>query len=140
MDWVLDCSFALSWTFPDEHSDSAERFLKNLSRGTLLWVPALWWVELSNAMGAGLRRKRLSEADLARAIDHYKSLDLQTDFTGHSDHVWRLLGLVQEYQLSAYDASYLELAQRKGLGLATLDDSLADAARKAGVKVVHCSR
>ncbi|MBI1884311.1 MAG: type II toxin-antitoxin system VapC family toxin [Chlamydiae bacterium] len=135
MDWVLDCSFALSWTFPDERSESSERLLKNLSQESLLWVPSLWWVELSNAMRVGLKKKRLSEADLTLAMDHYGSLRIQTDFAGQSDYVWRLLSLTREYDLSAYDASYLELSQRKGLGLATLDRALASAAQKAGVKL-----
>jgi predicted nucleic acid-binding protein len=49
--------------------------------------------------------------------------------------VWRFQALAKKHTLSAYDAAYLELAQRKGIGLATLDKHLANAARKAGVQI-----
>jgi predicted nucleic acid-binding protein len=51
--------------------------------------------------------------------------------------VWRFHALAKQYTLSAYDAAYLELAQRRGMGLATLDRHLILAARKAGVEVAH---
>lgn len=44
------------------------------------------------------------------------------------------LQLARRYKLSAYDASYLELALRKGMPLATLDEDLHKAAKKVGVK------
>ena len=59
MNWVLDCSLALAWALPDETSKRAERFLAGLGQETLLWVPALWWYELANALTMAHRRAGL---------------------------------------------------------------------------------
>lgn len=70
-------------------------------------------------------------------IELYGMLPIQTDADLSPDIVWRFHTLAQEYTLSVYDAAYLELALRKGVGLATLDRHLIKAARKASVKVIH---
>ncbi len=137
MNWILDCSLALAWALPDETSKRAERFLAEIDRETVLWVPALWWYELSNALMMAQRRHRLTESDSARLVELYGSLPIQTDAHLNADAVWRFHALAKQYTLSAYDAAYLELAQRRGMGLATLDRHLILAARKAGVEVAH---
>jgi len=70
-------------------------------------------------------------------LDLYETLPIRADGDLGSDIIRRLHGLAEEYALSAYDAAYLELAQRKDLGLATLDQPLIKAARRAGVNVVR---
>lgn len=135
MDWVVDSSIALAWALPDESSKEADRFLSRISMKNLLWVPALWWYEMANALLMAQRRKRLGEAEKIRLMELYGRLPIRTDVALDSDIVWRLHTLAMEYNLSAYDAAYLELAQRRGLGLATVDRSLRLAAQKAGVKL-----
>ncbi len=135
MDWVVDSSLALAWALPDETSKEADRFLSRLSIKSNLWVPALWWYEMANALLMAQRRKRLGEAERIRLMELYRRLPIRTDGVLDSDIVWRLQTLAIEYNLSAYDAAYLELAQRKGLGLATVGRSLRGAAQKAGMKV-----
>lgn len=137
MGWVLDCSLALAWALPDETSKRADRFLTRLSRTDVLWVPALWWYEIANALTMARRRQRLREADYVRLVELYGMLPVQTDVHLNSDTVRRFQALAQEYGVSAYDAAYLELAQRRRIGLATLDHRLLAAAQKAGVKVAH---
>ena len=136
MDWVLDCSLALAWVLPDETSARAEKFLAQVSPESVLWVPALWWYEVSNALANAQRRHRLAEADSLRAVELYGTLPIETDLELSPEAMWRFQALAREYSLSAYDAAYLELAQRRGLGLATLDRHLMTAVRKAGVKVL----
>ncbi|MBN2498321.1 MAG: type II toxin-antitoxin system VapC family toxin [Deltaproteobacteria bacterium] len=133
MDLVLDCSMALAWAIPDEGSEAADRLLSGLERGSRLWIPALWWYELSNALTVAQRRGRLSDSDLLRLIELYRTLPLFTDTLLGAEAVFRFRVLAQRYKLSAYDAAYLELAQRRGLGLMTLDGGLAKAARGAGI-------
>lgn len=135
MDWVVDSSIALAWALPDETSKEADRFLSRISMKSILWVPALWWYEMANALLMAQRRKRLGEAEKIRLMELYGRLPIQTDVGLDSDIVWRLHTLATEYHLSAYDAAYLELAQRRGLGLATVDRSLRVAAQKAGMKL-----
>jgi predicted nucleic acid-binding protein len=135
MDWVVDSSMALAWALPDETSKEADRFLSRISTRSLLWVPALWWYEIANALLTARRRKRLGEAEKIRLIELYGRLPIRTDGALDSDIVWRLQTLATEYNLSAYDAAYLELAQRRGLGLATVDQPLRGAAQRGGIKV-----
>ena len=133
MDWVLDASIALAWALPDETSHQADRFLSRVSAKDVLWVPSLWWYEVANALILAERRKRLTEADGIQLRELYGMLPIQTDMIIGLDMVERLRSLAREYNLSAYDATYLELALRKGLRLATLDQKLQSAAQKAGV-------
>jgi predicted nucleic acid-binding protein len=135
MDWVIDSSIALAWALPDETSKKAERFLSRISIRSILWVPSLWWYETANALLMAQRRKRLTEADRIRLMELYRRLPIRTDVVLDSDSMSRFHTLAIEYNLSAYDAAYLELAQRRGLGLATVDRSLRLAAQRAGMKV-----
>jgi predicted nucleic acid-binding protein len=136
MGWVIDSSIALAWALPDKTSKGAERFLSQILVGNIFWVPALWWYEMANALLMAQRRKRLTEAERIRLIELYRKLPVQTDMTLDPDIISRFHTLAIEYNLSAYDTAYLELAQRRGLGLATVDRQLRSAAQKAGVKVV----
>lgn len=102
-----------------------------------LWVPALWWYELSNGLIVAQRRHRLTEADRLRLTQLYDTLLIQTDAHLNPDTAWRLQAIAKAEGLSAYDAAYLELAQRRGVGLATLDRTLTLAARKAGVALAR---
>ena len=135
MDWVIDSSIALAWALPDETSKEAERFLSRISIRSILWVPSLWWYETANALLMAQRRKRLTEADRIRLMELYRRLPIRTDMALDSDSMSRFHTLAIEYNLSAYDAAYLELAQRRGLGLATVDRPLRVAAQRAGMKV-----
>ena len=134
MDVVLDCSVALAWAFPDEASDDAERLLTRRHPHDSFWVPALWWYELTNALTVAYRHKRISESDCLRLIDIYGSLPLQTDAMIGEAAARRWHRLAKDYSLSGYDATYLELAERKDLPLATLDQRLKAAASSAGIR------
>ncbi len=136
MSWVLDCSVALAWGLPDERSARAERFLTGLSASDAFWVPPLWWYELSNGLTIASRRHRVADAEIERLVELYRALPVRTDDAAGPDLLGRLRAVADTYNLSAYDAAYLEVAQRRGLRLATLDRALARAARKAGVDVL----
>jgi len=137
MDWVLDASIALAWAFPDETSVQADRFLSRVTAKDLLWVPSLWWYEVANALVVAERRKRLTEADGIQLIELYGALPIRTDMISGMEVIGRLRTLARQYNLSAYDVAYLELALRKGLGLATTDLNLQSASKKAGVKILR---
>jgi len=137
MDWVLDASLALAWGLPDESSKRADRFLAKFSHDSIFWVPALWWYELANGLTMARRQQRINETDRIRLLELYRDLPIQTDLDVGVDALWRFHTIAQEHVLSAYDAAYLDLSQRRGLGLATLDRQLIKAARKAGVMVIR---
>lgn len=136
MEWGLDSSLALAWGLPDETSPQADRFLGRLAADDTLWVPALWWYEISNALVMAERRRRLREAERLNMLELYANLPLKTDAHLTTETMWRVQALAQEHTLSAYDAAYLELALRKGLELATLDRRLITAAKAAGVRCI----
>jgi len=137
MDWVLDASIALAWALPDEASDQADRFLSRVTAKDVLWVPSLWWYEVANALVVAERRKRLTEADGIHLIDLYRALPIKTDMVSGTAVIEQLRTLARQYNLTAYDVAYLELALRKGLGLATADLNLQSASKKAGVKILR---
>lgn len=137
MDVVLDSSVALAWALPDETSDRADRLLARASSSNVFWVPALWWYEVANALTVARRRRRLAEADRARIVELYGMLTIRTDGELDANAMWRFHTLAEEYGLSAYDAAYLELALRRGLRLATFDQQMISAARKAGVRIAR---
>ncbi len=131
---VIDASIALSWCFADEadpYADTIARALPDLH----LVVPTLWHVEIANALLMAERRKRSSAADTARWIDYLRSLPLEID-EATASYAWSdTFTLARLHGLTAYDAAYLEVSLRRGIPLATLDRSMAKAARAAKVRL-----
>lgn len=126
---VLDVSIVLAWYMADESHPRAEAVQPVLrDRGGV--VPTLFWFELRNALLASERRGRLTPADTARVLGEVHDLDLETDLEPGSDMT---LQLARSYELSVYDAAYLELAQRRQLPIATLDGKLHQAAATLGL-------
>lgn len=136
MDWVIDCSSAAALFLPDESSLKVKTFISGLPENCSLWVPALWWYEMTNVLTVAQRRGRLSCLDASRIIPLFEEFSLNTDSTTGSQFSARIFELARVYQLSAYDATYLELAMRKNAGLVSLDNRLSEAAIKAGVSVL----
>ena len=131
---MVDASVALAWCFSDEASDYADAVLVALEGQTIL-VPAIWGLEIANAVLSGERSKRLRQPDIRRFTTLLESLSPVQDVQPVCDHVSNVLPLAREYGLSAYDAAYLELSIRHGAPLATLDGRLQKAAHKAGIGI-----
>jgi len=131
---VIDASVALAWCFPDEASDYADGVLVALEDRTAM-VPAIWSAEITNALLVGERRKRIRQPEARRFIELLKGLSILEDGQPFAETVSNVLPLAREYDLSAYDAAYLDVAVRHGAPLATLDAALQKAGRTAGVKI-----
>ena len=130
--FVVDCSLALAWCFPDEKADYPQAVLDSLAE-TAAIVPALWHLEIGNALLMGERRKRCTAADILKWLSFLSTLPITVDDETIS-RAWNdVMDLAREHNLSVYDASYLELALRRSLPLATLDIPLKKAALAAGV-------
>ena len=132
---MLDCSIAAALGLPDEGSDIADRLVGFLGVDTELWVPPLWWYEITNVLVTAQRQTRISEAESARIMTLYHSLPLRVDTVGVERLAPTIRLVADRNNLSGYDAAYLELAQRRNLGLATLDVELIRAAHRTGVEV-----
>jgi predicted nucleic acid-binding protein len=131
---VVDASIAVAWCFPDETSDYADAVLVSLEGKTML-VPAVWSLEIANAVLVGERRKRLNQPEIRQFTTLLESLSLVQDRRPVANHVNDVLPLARTHGLSAYDAAYLELSIRHGAPLATLDEKLQKAAKLAGVTI-----
>jgi predicted nucleic acid-binding protein len=131
-EFVLDGSVALAWCFPDETAAYPQVVLDSLA-GARAVVPSLWHLEVGNSLLVGERRQRCTQADVASWIVFLNGLPITVD-DETATRAWSdVLSVARMQNLSVYDAAYLELALRRGLALATLDDKLKDAAAAAGV-------
>lgn len=134
MRFVLDASVTLAWCFDDTTSVMVERALDALQTGGEALVPSLWRLEVANVLVIAERRQRLVEADLMRFTALLGKLAVQV--IPDTPEIAVCVALARRHGLTAYDATYLDLAQRSGLPLATLDDRMATAARVAGVALL----
>jgi len=133
--FVLDSSVALAWCFVDEHAAYPQSVLDSFTNNRIAIVPALWHLEVANIFLVSERRKRCTNAEVVQWLGFLSALPIQED-TETSKKAWGdTLHLGRSHGLSVYDASYLELALRLGVEIATLDVDLKKAAVKAGVKV-----
>ena len=135
MTFVLDNSIAVRWLLNDRDlntQDYARKVLERLIDGEDAIVPNLWALEAANVISKGIRKGNITQAEASQFIALLSELDIQPDPDTHNHAMGDTLALAQQYGLSSYDASYLELALRKGVRLATVDKDLAQAARKAG--------
>ena len=136
MAFVVDASVALAWCFEDEATPYAESVLDRLQQ-TEAAVPWIWPLEVANVLLTAERRQRLTEAQTVRLAQLLRGLPITIDTEGLTQALGSTLSLGREYGLSAYDTSYLELAMRQGLSLATQDADLREAAARAGVPLVE---
>ena len=132
MRMVLDASVALSWCFPDEAGEHAQRILE-LQRNGGAVVPTIWPLEIANALIVAERKKRIEASEAVSFFSLLLELGFRVDTATPNQAFGDIHSLARAHGLSAYDASYLELAIREGLPLATSDDALKRAARKSGV-------
>jgi predicted nucleic acid-binding protein len=129
MGLVIDSSVASAWALPDEESELAVVALRRLETDMAV-VPALFWLEVRNTVIVSERRGRLDVAATTRFLTRRGAFSVLVDAEPVENAV---LDLARRHGLTVYDAAYLELAQRRGLPLATLDRRLAAAALAAGV-------
>jgi len=136
--FVLDNSIVMAWSFEDESDEYADAVLDRLAAASAV-VPALWPLEVANALLMGERRKRSTEAETIKWTGILASLPIVIDGETNA-HVWGdTLSLARGHNLTAYDAAYLELAIRRGLPLATIDGKLKTAAQTVGVALFEAS-
>ncbi len=132
---VVDCSVSLAWFFQEEQTTAAVGVLDHVKE-TGMCVPCLWWREMTNGFLIAERRQRITEAETRYYLSLLEKLPITVDDQPVSKGVADTLSLGRRYRLTAYDASYVELAMRLGLPLVTFDESLRTAAESAGVTVL----
>jgi len=133
--FVLDCSVAMAWLFKDEATPKTADLLNRLATETAL-VPAWWFVEITNVLALAERKGRITPAQSGAFIADIGKLDIELDDEAPGRAFTHLLSLCRTHRLTSYDAMYLDLAVRRQLPLATLDDDLRKAARNLGVRLL----
>ena len=131
MKLVLDASVALAWCFEDERSDYSEDLLDGLAKSRVA-APELWVQEVTNGLLMAMRKKRIDEDQMAGALELLDGMPIELAPAPKQVVVGRILELAVETGLTIYDATYLELAERLKLPLATLDSGLRKAASQMG--------
>lgn len=131
MKLVLDASVALAWCFEDERSDYCESLLDALTQSKVA-APELWALEVTNGLLMAMRKKRIDEDQLAGALELLDGMPIELAPTPKKIAMGRILELAVETGLTIYDATYLELAERLDVPLATLDSGLRKAAAQLG--------
>lgn len=132
MPFVLDASVTACWCFPDEQSAVADAAMDRLLDDEAT-APALWLIELRNILVVNEWRKRIEPDDADAFLRDLARLPIRIrrDIDERA-----LLELARKHRLTAYDATYLDLAVRTGAAVATLDRSLAEAVRAEGLDLV----
>ena len=125
----------MAWCFEDEDSDYASGILERLIDGEAL-VPGIWPLEVANVLLVAERNRRLGEADSTRFVSLLRQLPVIVETEAPERVMGEILALAREHRLSSYDASYLDLAMRSGLPIATLDKTLKRAAGECQVTIV----
>lgn len=136
--FVLDASVALGWTLDNPVPATATRAKQALLSGTRAVVPALWHLEIANSLVVAERRGILTSSDATLALAQLEQLCAQAlEIEADLVPMRQALTTARNYELSAYDSVYLDLALRTRLPLATLDAALRKAAGKAGVELLR---
>jgi predicted nucleic acid-binding protein len=130
--FVLDASVAGCWFFDDETDIRATTAWNRLEQDRAI-VPLQWWFEVRNICLLGERRGRVTEAQTEEFVRELSRFAI--DFDSLPDQ-GAVMAVARRHQLTVYDAAYLELAQRGGIALATLDRKLAIAARAEDVALI----
>jgi len=128
MPFVLDASIPAAWALQDEEDPRADAAFVRMKKEEAV-VPSLWWFEIRNILVVNERRKRITESDTGVFLRDLAGLRVRVDLEPEESVVLRL---ARTHGLSVYDASYLELALREAIPLATLDAQLIAAARAEG--------
>jgi predicted nucleic acid-binding protein len=136
MSFVLDNSVTMRWFFGDGKPQElayASKVLDALKKDKAR-VPTTWGLEVANVIARAEAKALVTEARSEAFLEMLVGVDIVADAATFTHALSGTLQLARRYKLSSYDASYLELALRLGMPLATLDQDLLKAAKKAGVK------
>ena len=134
---VLDASVAVAWCFEDESTLFTESVLDAVANGTEALTPAIWPLEVANALLVAERRRRITTAQTTALLQRISKLPIVVEPTSPDRAFNDILPVARQQDLAEYDAAYVELALREALPIATLDTKLRRAARSAGIALVE---
>jgi predicted nucleic acid-binding protein len=132
--FVLDTSIAMKWFLEDEddrsYSLAVLGFITDEFRPVVPW---LWYYEVANNLLVQVRRKRLEFEKLSLYLATLDEMAIDVD-EPDSSAILQLPYLARQYNLTSYDAAFLELAMRLHLPIASNDQALMRAAAQCGIE------
>lgn len=135
MSLVLDSSITVAWLYREEATKSVDQIFEDLIQASA-WVPGLWHLEVANVLQIGIRRQRHAADFRNRVLADLSDFPIYVDAETHRQAWGPTARLAERHGLTVYDAAYLELALRRGLPLATLDEDLREAADAEKVQLL----
>lgn len=133
--FVADASVAVAWVHLPQATPQTRTLLQAVYDGAALEAPALWPLEISNALMVLVRRKKLLETERQTALTYFRGLAVKLDYEMSALAFTKLAAIAAEHSLSVYDAAYFELALRRKLPLACKDGPLRAAAARAQIRL-----
>lgn len=132
---MLDVSITMAWCFADEATAQTWTILDRLqSEGAV--VPSLWPLEVANVLLMAERRQRITATQASAFIEQLSQLPIHIEDQKAHRALHEIYALAKTFNLTAYDASYLELAICNHLALATTDRALVAAAKAASIPIL----
>ena len=127
---VIDASVVLKWYLSDEeHGDLALDILEaHASYRLSLHAPALLEFEVANGLAIAKRRARVGDDDALKAMDGFAELGI--GIYPLSPLFPKVLVYCDRYNISAYDAAYVALADDLKTNVVTADKRLFNSTRK----------
>ena len=133
--FVVDASTAVAWVHRGQATAESDAWLLHAEAGADLVVPALWPLEVTNALIALQRRRKLTPHERDQALETLGALALTLDHEAAARAFTELAELAVRESMTMYDTTYLELALRRALPLACKDGPLRAAASRLRVRV-----
>jgi predicted nucleic acid-binding protein len=135
MNIVVDSSFIMSSVLPDEQSLELEKIYDMITNNSYkAYAASIFYLECENVLISSIKRNRINKAEYENYMQLVSLLPIEIDHFSSSKESTYVVGRIAvEYDLTSYDASYLELAFRIDGKIATLDKKLADSCRKANI-------
>lgn len=134
--FIVDASVGFAWIYEGQATPETDGLLNQVAAGATVVVPALWFLEMANVLLVAQRRRRLTAIQRKAALEKLTALQFTMDEEGTRHAFGRTSELAEKHGLTIYDATYLELASRRSLPLASRDEALKTAARRCGVKAL----
>ncbi|KKS80396.1 MAG: PilT protein domain protein [Candidatus Beckwithbacteria bacterium GW2011_GWA2_43_10] len=121
---VVDASVVLNWLLPDEKkAEKTNRIFDELHQKKIhLIAPALLFYEIINALKSTGLRKRMNPGEIIEAMAVF--LDLKIKLITQEDRGMEIIKTALKFNLTGYDAAYVQLAKDLRAKLLTLDKRL----------------
>lgn len=136
MPFVLDASVTIAWLLDEDTAYASLSLLERMADEGAI-VASVWPLEISNALCMSEVHRRITSSECLNFATEVEAMLITVDETSLNRALGVISALASEYRLTVYDASYLELAIRADLPLATIDGPLRQAALRAGVQLLH---